>query len=203
MNHSLILLNRTSQLRPVDLYCRHTLSRRGKGKSIMSLLYALIGCGGFGREVAPLVRSMLEARCPFEIQEFVFATEAPEERTINGIRVIQLDEFLSHNGERKFNIAIADSQARERIAVRCLSVDAKPFEIVASSTRFLGSNLVGEGSIFCDFTMVTSNARIGRFFHANIYSYVAHDCVVGDFVTFAPGVKCNGNVTIGNHVYIG
>ena len=37
----------------------------------------------------------------------------------------------------------------------------------------------------------------------NIYSYVAHDCVIGDFVTFAPGVKCNGNVHIQDNVYVG
>ena len=35
------------------------------------------------------------------------------------------------------------------------------------------------------------------------YSYVEHDCVIGDFVTFAPGVQCNGNVTIEDHVYVG
>jgi acetyltransferase-like isoleucine patch superfamily enzyme len=27
--------------------------------------------------------------------------------------------------------------------------------------------------------------------------------VIGDFVTFAPGVKCNGNVVIEDHAYIG
>jgi acetyltransferase-like isoleucine patch superfamily enzyme len=51
--------------------------------------------------------------------------------------------------------------------------------------------------------MVTSNATIGRFFHANIYSYVAHDCVIGDFVTFAPGVRCNGRVHIDDFATIG
>ncbi len=33
--------------------------------------------------------------------------------------------------------------------------------------------------------------------------YVEHDCVIGEFVTFAPGAKVNGNVTIGDHAYIG
>jgi acetyltransferase-like isoleucine patch superfamily enzyme len=64
-------------------------------------------------------------------------------------------------------------------------------------------NQIGEGVILCDHTLVTSNARIGRFFHANIYSYVAHDCVIGDYVTFAPSVHCNGNVHIHRHAYIG
>jgi acetyltransferase-like isoleucine patch superfamily enzyme len=50
---------------------------------------------------------------------------------------------------------------------------------------------------------VTSNVRIGRFFQCNLNSYVAHDCVVGDFVTFAPNVHCNGRITIEDEVYVG
>jgi acyl-[acyl carrier protein]--UDP-N-acetylglucosamine O-acyltransferase len=51
--------------------------------------------------------------------------------------------------------------------------------------------------------MVTSNAKIGRFFHCNIYSYIAHDCEIGDFVTFAPRVNCNGAVIVEDYAYIG
>jgi len=36
-----------------------------------------------------------------------------------------------------------------------------------------------------------------------LYSYVEHDCVIGDYVTFAPGVMCNGNVVIEDHVFVG
>jgi hypothetical protein len=32
---------------------------------------------------------------------------------------------------------------------------------------------------------------------------VAHDCIIGDYVTFAPSVKCNGNVIIEDGAYIG
>lgn len=32
---------------------------------------------------------------------------------------------------------------------------------------------------------------------------MAHDCVVGDFVTFTPRVCCNGYVHIEDHAYIG
>ena len=60
-----------------------------------------------------------------------------------------------------------------------------------------------DGAIICGRTMITDNVTIGRFFHCNIYSYVAHDCVIGDFVTFGPRVSCNGNVRIDDHAYVG
>ncbi|MCD4661777.1 MAG: hypothetical protein K8S26_17700 [Agrobacterium sp.] len=50
---------------------------------------------------------------------------------------------------------------------------------------------------------MTTNTVIGSFFYANSFCYVAHDCKIGDFVTFAAGVRCNGNVWIGNGAYIG
>ena len=64
-------------------------------------------------------------------------------------------------------------------------------------------SIISEGAILCPFVTITSNAIIGVSFHAHIYSYVAHDCLIGDFVTFAPAVKCNGNVEIGDNVYVG
>ena len=36
-----------------------------------------------------------------------------------------------------------------------------------------------------------------------MHCYIAHDCIVGDFVTLAPNVTCNGNVTLEDHAYIG
>ena len=92
---------------------------------------------------------------------------------------------------------------REKIATSCLARGAIPLTLQApNSTIYLG-NRIAEGAILCANTMVTSNATIGRFFHSNIYSYVAHDCEIGDFVTFAPRVHCNGNVRIEDHAYIG
>lgn len=75
--------------------------------------------------------------------------------------------------------------------------------IRAQTARVLSNNDVQEGAILCEFSTVTSNSRIGKFFQCNIYSYVAHDCVIGDYVTFAPNVHCNGNVVIGDHAYVG
>lgn len=71
-----------------------------------------------------------------------------------------------------------------------------PWAATAANVVCMDDVTLGEGAVFSPFVTLTSNIRIGRHFHANLYSYVEHDCVVGDFVTFAPGVHCNGNVVI-------
>ena len=103
-----------------------------------------------------------------------------------------------------FNIAIGDSKLRERVANECMTKGAKPMLIQSPHSIIYDCNEIGEGAIIYANTMVTSNTMIGKFFHyLNIYSYVAHDCVIGDYVTFAPNVHCNGNVHIHKHAYIG
>ena len=165
--------------------------------------YGIVGAGGFGREVVPFARQMLDAEHGRSGYELVFVVEFGSTEPVNGTRVMTADEFLRIDGERRFNIAIADHAARKRIAERLMNDGARPFSVVAPNSVLGDANQIGEGAILCPFTMVTSNATIGRFFHANIYSYVAHDCVIGDYVTFAPGVKCNGRVRIEDGAYIG
>jgi acetyltransferase-like isoleucine patch superfamily enzyme len=77
------------------------------------------------------------------------------------------------------------------------------FEVRAANVVQLDEVQLGQGAVLSPFVTLTSNISIGQHFHANLYSYVEHDCVIGDFVTFAPGVKCNGNVVVEDHAYIG
>jgi sugar O-acyltransferase (sialic acid O-acetyltransferase NeuD family) len=167
-------------------------------------LVGVYGASGFGREVMPLVRSQFAADLAAGSATLVFIDDNASNRSVNGHAVISFAEFCSIDVVTKLvGIAIADGGIRRKLVLKCLEMGIEPLRIVASSALFLDENVIGEGAIFCPYTMVTSNVRIGKYFHCNIYSYVAHDCVIGDFVTFAPGVKCNGNVHIENYAYVG
>src|SRR3989344_194345 len=165
-------------------------------------IYAVVGAGGFGREVIPLVSQTLGTTSQDDLK-IIFVDDNAQEDTINGYRVVDVEFFLNMEGEKFFNITIANSKVRQTISERLISKGAIPFTISAPNAVNIIHNTIGEGAVFCPFTTVTSNAKIGKFFHANIYSYVAHDCVIGDFVTFAPNVQCNGSVVIEDHAYIG
>ena len=170
----------------------------------MKSYYGIIGAGGYGREVMPLVKNQLQDEVLTENAELLFVAEnVIDPRPINGYTIASLNNFLSLPGPRYFNIAIGNSIVRERIAAKCIDYGANPFTIKAENVIIMEANKIGIGAILSPFVTITSNAKIGVFFHANIYSYVAHDCVIGDFVTFAPSVKCNGNVVIEDHAYIG
>jgi sugar O-acyltransferase (sialic acid O-acetyltransferase NeuD family) len=157
---------------------------------------AVYGASGFGREVMPLVRAQYAGADT----DFVFVDDG----VADGTSVLSFDDFLNRKQvEKQVVIAIGNSSVREALDRKCSDHGIPMLDVRSEHSIVLENVMLGEGSILCSYTHLTSDIRIGRQFHANIYSYVAHDCVIGDFVTFAPGVKCNGNVSISDHAYIG
>lgn len=169
----------------------------------MKCYFGLIGAGGYGREVMPLLKSSLKTSSRKDAELYFVVEGKPEQKEVNGYTVLSWGDFQALQGDKFFNIAIGDSKARERIATQCIESGFYPFSIFAANSLALDRCKIGQGAIFSPFSMATSNIIIGKFFHGNIYSYVAHDCTIGDYVTFAPGAKCNGNVIIEDHAYIG
>ena len=163
---------------------------------------AIYGVSGFGREVMPLARQHWPPRV--EPYQLVFVDDNPAAAECNGHPVLTYAQWLAlPASSRNLSVAIANSAVREHLVARCEADGVGFFEVRAPNVVQLDDVRLGAGAILCPFVTLTSNIRIGRHFHANIYSYVAHDCVIGDFVTFAPSVKCNGNVVVEDHAYIG
>lgn len=166
-------------------------------------LFAVYGASGCGRGVMPLARAQLaQAGVPGE--RLVFIDDAPAAAWVNGQRVLRYTEFLQQPASaRHVVLAIANGRVREKLSVRCEADGVRAWTVSAANVVRMDDVILGEGAALSPFVTLTSNIRIGRHFHANLYSYVEHDCVIGDFVTFAPGAKCNGNVVIEDHAYIG
>jgi sugar O-acyltransferase (sialic acid O-acetyltransferase NeuD family) len=166
--------------------------------------FAIFGASGCGRGVLPLVRQQLQADLEAGVADLVFVDDQPNATMVNGQRVVTYAEWMAEPAfSRHINVAIANSSVRQKLVGRCEADGVQFFEVRATNVVQLDDVQLGEGAVLCPFVTLTSNIRIGRYFHANIYSYVEHDCMIGDFVTFAPGVMCNGNVHIEDHAYIG
>lgn len=163
---------------------------------------AIWGSGGCGRGVMPLARDQWAALDP--LARLVFVDDSPVEKIVNGHAVLSYEEWLAlPASSRHICIAIANSKVREKLSQRCVQDGVAFYEARAANVVQMDNVQIGNGAVLSPFVTLTSNISIGSHFHANLYSYVEHDCVIGDYVTFAPGVQCNGNVHIEDHAYIG
>jgi sugar O-acyltransferase (sialic acid O-acetyltransferase NeuD family) len=151
----------------------------------------------------PSARSQL-ARHGTTSDRLVFIDDDPAQTTINGHKVVTRAQFLALPASiRRAAITIASSTIRERLSVAMSDERIQPWSVIAESVIIMDDVEIGEGAVLSPFVTLASNTRIGKHFHANLYSYIEHDCIVGDFVTLAPGARVNGNIVVEDHAYIG
>lgn len=166
--------------------------------------FGLFGTGGCARSIMPFVRIALQATLgPAAASIRIVFVDKEAGAPVNGVPVMDEASFLADDSPRYFNVGVANGGLRRKLAERALAAGAQPLSLIAPTAQVFEPGVIGEGAILCPNSVVTVNVRVGRFFHLNLFSYVEHDCVVGDFVTFAPGVNCNGNVLIEDGAFLG
>mgnify|MGYP001249277258 CR=1 FL=1 len=165
----------------------------------MKNIYAVIGAGGCGRSIMPVVKNNNGKN-----NQYFFIDDYIEKSNINGTELIKLNKLLDFK-ESNLNvfIAIADTNLRYTYYQKVKNHNLIFENLIAKNSLLMDEIKIGKGCLISPFVTLASNIKIGNFFHANLYSYVEHDCQIGNFVTFAPGVKCNGNVIIEDFAYIG
>lgn len=153
---------------------------------------AIIGAGGFAQEIYWSINSNGRQNCVFFVDDKYY---------FNQEKTRPLSEF----DPSKFEVvvAIADAKSRERI-VNNLPKETKYFTHIHHTAQILGLDIeIGEGSIICAGTILTTNIKIGKHAQLNLITTIGHDNVIGDYFTTAPGVQISGNCEIGNRVYFG
>ncbi len=175
----------------------------------MSDMFAVYGAAGCGRSLMPVAIEQLQQSYgnsrQIDRNQIVFIDDALDQNSVvNGYIAMNYDKFKSLDCDNKLIlIAIASSAIRQKLADKIQRDDIALWNVQSSSTLIMDSAIINEGAALSPFVTIAANVTIGKCFHANLYSYVEHDCVIGDYVTFAPRVSCNGNIHIHDHAYIG
>lgn len=151
---------------------------------------ALIGAGGFAREVKAHMNNT-NMVCFVDDQYW----------KENDENILPLFKFNPEHYE--VLVAIGDSKLRYDM-VQKLPKNTKYFTFIHPSVQLLGEDIeIGEGSIICASSILTTNIKIGKHAQINLNTTIGHDCIIGDYFTTAPAVNISGNCKIYDMVYIG
>jgi len=159
---------------------------------------AIIGVGGLMKHVLAVLRAQDADIALFSERESDLGIGA------GGMRVHPLDALSAPpHASRELCIAIVNAAAQRRLDA-VLSAQGRRFaRIVAPSAVICADAEIAEGLFVNQMGMILAGARIGRQFRCGQCSYVSHDCEIGDHVTFAGRVSCNGHVRIEDDVFVG
>ena len=167
----------------------------------MQRLIGVYGASGFGTQIMPLAKAQYSE---LKLEDLVFIDDSTELVTLMGHQILTYSAFIEHPSDYKeITIAIADSKIREKLVKKITKDNIVITDIHSTNSIVSEYSNLDEGSTISNYVCIAENSRIGKYFQANIYSYIGHDCIIGDYVTFGPRVSCNGNVHIHDHVYIG
>ena len=153
----------------------------------------IVGAGGFGREIYWSMDSWDRVGTVFFVDDEYYNGED------------DLIKPMSHFNPTEYEliIGIADPKTRERI-VNGLPKETIFFTHINKTAQIHDPSVkIGEGSVICAGTIITTNVVIGKHSQLNLLTTIGHDNIIGDYFTTAPGVQISGNCVIGDRVYFG
>lgn len=166
---------------------------------------AILGSGGFSREVLCLIQDINRENKQYEILGFIDNNLA-KGTIINGYPVIGNDDEISYNNEQvALALAFGEPHLKEKVANK---YDSSQFEFpnLIHPSVMIGSPeyvKMGKGCIVCAGNILTTNIELGDFITLNLACTVGHDTVIGSYSSFMPSCNISGEVTVGRCVYGG
>lgn len=163
------------------------------------MLY-IYGYGGFAREVAAFLPRKTAAEYSFVVDD-----EYYEDEIMYRQDVVPYSDFLSEfDSYDQVVVAVGDTKLRKSIVHKLLTSDFNlGVNLFLKKSVQGGDNTYGKGNIFCPGSIITTNVMMDNMNHFNLNTTIGHDCGIGSYNTFSPGVNISGNVTIGDSCYFG
>lgn len=167
---------------------------------------AILGAGGFAREVAWLVSDINQANGSTTWNVVGFSERTPERigQSLNGIPIISLEQAASYLPDIYAVAAIATPLVRERAVKEAEDLGFK-FATLIHPTAHMDRQTVkiGAGCMICAGNLLGVNTTIGKHVLLNMDCTVGHDCVLEDYVSVAPGCHLSGYTILRRGSYLG
>lgn len=178
--------------------------RQPKGMKTMKSV-AIVGAGGFGREVLTLLRSLDPLETSLRFAGFV-SRDRPDPdllRRANAQWLGDDESFLTAPTADAYVVGIADPLRRQELA-RLFDESGLEAISLIHPTASIGFDVeIGLGTVVCAGSVVTTNVRVGTHVHLDRLVNVGHDCVIDSFVTAHPGAIISGGVHLKERSTIG
>lgn len=169
---------------------------------------AIFGAGGFGREVACLIRlindSLEEPHWNligfFDDNNEIQGTANEYGKVLGGMEVLNKWET-----PLDIVIAVGNPQVVKKIAEGINNPLVAFPNIIAPSVIWLdnGNVRMGKGNVICSGCLVSCNVDIGDFNIFNGFIPIGHDTRIGNYNVIMPSCNISGGITMGNCNFMG
>jgi sugar O-acyltransferase (sialic acid O-acetyltransferase NeuD family) len=164
---------------------------------------AIYGTGGFGRETLWLAQTASAGYHAYEVVCWVDDDPQLAGHVLKGLPIESLEASRARFPDAKMIVAVGSPTVRERLVQRAAQAGYDFATIVHPRVERSEWVEIGEGTIICAGSTLTTDIRLGRQVQINLHCTIGHDVVADDYVTLAPGVHVSGWVRLERGAYIG
>ena len=166
---------------------------------------AIFGAGGFGREVACLLRKINEVKPTWNFVGF-FDDGLEKGATVDDGTVLGgIDELNAVDHPLSVVVAIGSPKSIKNVVEQIHNPHIQFPNIISPDAKWLDAKRVkmGKGNVVAMGNYFSCNVQIGDFNMLVGFTTIGHDSTLGNFNCLMPGVRVSGNVTIGNNNIMG
>lgn len=164
---------------------------------------AIIGAGGYGREVLEYAREAREQGWPFDVEGFYDDNLAARDGRSGVSPLLGPLAAIATSPIRHFIIALGTPETRRMASDLVWGADRELLSLVHPRAYVSRSASVGAGTIVCPFGMIGAHSVVGENVSINVYGSIGHDSVIGRDVVVSPYAAVTGTVTIGDGSFLG
>ncbi len=167
---------------------------------------AIFGAGGFGREVACLIKLINKEKPTWNFIGF-FDDNPSLKGTKNEYGEILggIEQLNQYGGKLALAIAIGNPSIVKKIVGLVGNENVWFPNIVAPDVLFMDEDnySMGEGNIICCKCWISCNVHFGNFNILNVCCTIGHDACLGDYNSLMPAVNISGEVVVGDENFFG
>lgn len=167
---------------------------------------AIYGFGGYGREIASIIKSINTVKPTWNIIGFFdddqskLGLENEYGKVLGGI-----DFVNSYDKELSVVMAIASPNVLEKIITNINNPNLSFPNIIAPTVFFFDKETfnIGYGNVLCHHCRVSTDVTMGNFNLINGCCSFGHDVKLGNYNMMQPETRVSGETTIGNKNFFG
>lgn len=159
---------------------------------------AILGAGGFAREVLDIFMARNAISPQYEILGFI--DEDPDHwgMMLNGYPVLGGFDWFDTRDKAEIEVicGIGNPAVRRKLVRKAAALGLRFCSIIHPMAVLTPFVQLEEGVVVTAGCIFTNQIKVGNHVHVNLDCTIGHDCIIEDFCTLAPGVHVSGNVHI-------
>ncbi len=162
---------------------------------------AILGAGGFGREVNLIIQQLIKK---YNDYNFIgFFDEVDKTKEFGEYYLGDLNKLNSWADRISIAIAVGDGRVRKDLVKRITNKKVDFAKLISPYAILNDVMDIGKGSIICAGANFTTNIQVDDFVVVNLNATIGHDCHLSNFSSIMPGANLAGSVTLHNAAFVG